>query len=154
MHVSDKVRNWLNGAGKIWLFRISIFLAILATILTELQILKLDTETILLFVLSLLLVFAEIFLEEISSVRSAIHDGLQVEGHEMDESIKADASKAKSVTLIVRSGGSRYYLLQDIIVEKRNKFNLQLITGCIFTRSLSLLGYARDSKHAIIWKYC
>lgn len=124
---SRRIKTWLDREGKIYLFRIVIFVSILATALSGFSIINISVNIILLFVLSLLLIFCEIFLEEISNLKKTNQDGLMMDWNSVIPFLREDAKKARRIVILARSGETSYYALQDIIKERGNKVEVSLV---------------------------
>ena len=121
------VKDWLEHNGKIWFFRIIVLTAIVVTTLSAFGFYPLSTNTILVFILSLFLIFAEIFFGEILDIRKASRDGQLLDWTSAIPLIREDVKQARELIIIARSGETFYYILRDILLERGKKTIVNLI---------------------------
>lgn len=121
-----KLRNWLDTKSKMLLFRIIILSVTLTTVASELGLLTLSTNTILVIFLGLFLIFTEVFLSETGKIGKLANDGINLEQNTLFPYLEEDALKAKEIIIVARTGESFFYTLRPTL-ERIKKLKLTII---------------------------
>ncbi|MCB0213441.1 MAG: hypothetical protein KDJ52_29125 [Anaerolineae bacterium] len=142
-NILDRVKSWLEREGKVWLFRISIALAIFVTILADFNLFQISTNTLLTIMLGLLLLFGEIFLDETSRIRKTNQDGQLLPNSDLAPLIREETRNATDISLIVRSGESMYYTLRETVKERGSKLRIRIVFTSTWIHDEESLAYQK-----------
>src|ERR1044071_9590969 len=122
-----KIKEWLDRKGKIWFFRATVLTSIVVTTLSAFGFYPLSTNTVLVFILGLLLIFAEIFFTEVLDIRKRNTDGYLLDWPSATPLLREDVRQGRKLTVVARSGETFYYTLRDILLERGDKLSIDLV---------------------------
>jgi hypothetical protein len=128
INIVTRIRAWFERDGKIWLFRTLIFSVTAILALSELKVYSISTNTVLLFILSSLLVFFEVFIQETENLRRVNQDGILLDWNSAIPSLINEAKQAEFILVVARSGETIYYALKDVLIDRSGKIkNINIV---------------------------
>jgi hypothetical protein len=141
--MADFNRNlleWFQNKGKVLVFRLIVAGGAIILGLSVFGIFEIPINVSLFFLLSVIFLFAEIFLTEIGHVKKLKNEGLILNWNEASSLLRTEIIHAKQITIIARTGETFYYAIRDILLNK-GKFKLILILTQVLNEEEDFLDY-------------